>query len=85
MLATDEKVQPGFEDFPNFAQGSGLADREAIFEAREFSKPTRGLPHFRNPPGDFAKAVTQGWCNCLNHLLFLAYKSNLVRVNCSEL
>ena len=40
MLGRDEKMQPGFVDFPNFAQGFGFgfAGREAISEAREFSK-----------------------------------------------
>ena len=33
-----EKMDPGFADFPNFAQGFGCASREAISEAREFSK-----------------------------------------------
>ena len=32
------KMWPGFVDFPNFAQGFGFASREAIAEAREFSK-----------------------------------------------
>ena len=32
-------MQLGFVDFPNFAQGSGFASREAISEAREFSMP----------------------------------------------
>ena len=38
MLGRDEKMQPEFVDFPNFAQGFGFATREAISEAREFSK-----------------------------------------------
>ena len=38
MLGRDEKMQPGFVDFPNFTQGVGFASREAISEAREFSK-----------------------------------------------
>ena len=38
MLGRDEKMQPGFVDFPNFAQGFGYASREAIFEASESSK-----------------------------------------------
>ena len=46
----DEKMQPGFVDFPNVAQGFGFVSREAISEAREFSKkPTRW---------NFARAVT---------------------------
>ena len=43
-------MQPGFVDFPNFAQG--LASREAISEAREFLKPTRW---------NFIRAATQEW------------------------
>ena len=38
MLGGDEKMQPGFVDFSNFAQGFGFAIREAISEAREFWK-----------------------------------------------
>ena len=38
MLGRDEKMQPGFVDFSNFAQGIGFAGREAISEARDFSK-----------------------------------------------
>ena len=38
MLGRDEKMQPEFVDFPNFAQGFGFASREAISEARDFSK-----------------------------------------------
>ena len=38
MLGRDEKTQPEFVDFPHFAQGFGFASREAISEAREFSK-----------------------------------------------
>ena len=38
MLGRDEKMQPRFVDFPNFAQGFGFASREAISEAREFSR-----------------------------------------------
>ena len=37
MLGRDEKMQPGFVDFPTFAQGIGFASRNAISEAREFS------------------------------------------------
>ena len=32
------KKQPGFVDFPHFPQGFGFDCREAISEAREFSK-----------------------------------------------
>ena len=38
MLARDEKMQPGFVDFPNFACGIGFASRKAISEARELTK-----------------------------------------------
>ena len=38
MLGRDEKMLPGFVDFPNFAQGFRFASREAISEASEFSK-----------------------------------------------
>ena len=31
-------MQPGFVDFPNFVKSFGFASREAIFQAREFSK-----------------------------------------------
>ena len=41
MLGRDEKMQPGFVNFTNFAQGIGFAIREAISEARESSKPIR--------------------------------------------
>ena len=37
MLGRDEKMQPGFVDFPNFSQGIGFA----TFEATGFRKPTR--------------------------------------------
>ena len=37
MLGSDEKIQPGFVDFSNFAQGINFVSREAISEAREFS------------------------------------------------
>ena len=38
MLGRDEKMHPGYVNFPNFAQGIGFASKEAISEAREFSK-----------------------------------------------
>ena len=38
MLGKDEKMKPGFVDFPNFGQGFGFDSREAISVAREFSK-----------------------------------------------
>ena len=38
MLDREDKMQPGSADFPNFAEGFGFASREAISEAREFSK-----------------------------------------------
>ena len=38
MLGRGKKMQPGFADFPSLAQGFGFACREAISEAREFSK-----------------------------------------------
>ena len=38
MLGRNENMWPGFVDFLNFAQGFGFASREAISEAREFSK-----------------------------------------------
>ena len=38
MLGMDEKMLPGFVDFRNFTQGFGFASREAISEARGFSK-----------------------------------------------
>ena len=38
LLGSDEKMLPGFVDFPNFFQGFGFANREAISEVREFSK-----------------------------------------------
>ena len=37
ILGWNEKMQPRFVDFQNFAQGFGFADRDAIFEAIEFS------------------------------------------------
>ena len=46
MLSKDEKMQPEFADFPNFDQGYGFVSREAISEAREFSK-THQLVGFR--------------------------------------
>ena len=54
MLGRDEKMQPGFVDFPNFAQWFGFAGREAASEAscRKFSKTHQV---------GFARAVTQGW------------------------
>ena len=30
MLGRDEKMQPGFDDFPNFTQGFDFASRETI-------------------------------------------------------
>ena len=38
MFSRDEKMQPGFVDCPNFDQGFAFVSREAISEAREFSK-----------------------------------------------
>ena len=38
MLDSDEKMWPGFDDLPTFAQSFGFASKEAISEAREFSK-----------------------------------------------
>ena len=32
-----KKMQSGFVDFPNFAQGIGFANSKAISEAKEFS------------------------------------------------
>ena len=49
MLSRDEKIQPGFVDSQNFAQGFGFASRKSIIKARGVRQPTRW---------DFAKAVT---------------------------
>ena len=38
MFGRDEKMQPGFLDFPNFAQRFRFASREAISETSELSK-----------------------------------------------
>ena len=45
-------MMPGLVDFQNFAKSFDFASKEAISEAREFSK---------TPRRDFARAVTQGW------------------------
>ena len=49
MLGRDEKIQLGFVDSQNFAQGFGFASRKSIIKARGVRQPTRW---------DFAKAVT---------------------------
>ena len=51
-------MQPGFVDFPNFAQGDGFANRKYIFKAREFKNPTKW---------DFARAVKQRWLEWFKH------------------
>ena len=38
MLGRDEKMQPGFVHFSNFAQGFGFASWESLSDSREFSK-----------------------------------------------
>ena len=37
MWGSDEKMQSGFVDFPNFAQGIDFANSKAISEANDFS------------------------------------------------
>ena len=40
MLSRDEQKWPGFVAFQTFFQGFCFATKKAIFESREFEKPT---------------------------------------------
>ena len=52
MLGRDEKMQPGFDDFPNFTRVLILLVERLFLRAGSFRKPTRW---------NFVRAVTQGW------------------------
>ena len=52
MLGRDDKMQPGYVDFPNFAQGLVLLVERLFLRPGNFRKPTMW---------DFARAVTHGW------------------------
>ena len=51
MLGRNGKMQPRFVDVSNFAQGFGIANREAISEAREV---------LENQPGEISPAHNTG-------------------------